>query len=174
MRLMALWELPRLVYLSISNDFDFGDQFSPDIQRFFHSFGRNLTSIVVDGLPNEIVTNIIKWSPSVQNLCLKLDQPNLYHILKPAPKLKRIQLSSLWVKPIDHDYETLVKVAEALYETENPPLQCIQLMDIANVDVVRRLDWEKWRELSEKLLQRGVRFEDQRGVSIGSRFEDGD
>jgi hypothetical protein len=158
MRLMASWELPRLVYLSISNDLDFGDQFSPDMQRFFRSFGRNLANITLRGFSNEVVTNVIKWSPSVQNLWVLLREPNLYSIQMPtAPHLQRIRLSLTKVGLIHYRYQTFVKVAETL-SAIGKPLRCIQLMDMTNVYILRQFDWEKWHELRWKLLLQGICF----------------
>jgi hypothetical protein len=162
--LIASWRLPSLVYHSLACQ---GHEFTPSLERFFRSFGHNITSLLLEHLDEEMIPSVLGHCPSVQNLLVRSGRrrEHLYNPLPPTPQLQRIQFK------VEHmDCDRFLKTVEHVYMPNSPSLHCIQLLDVTRADLFSEgnlEDSQRWRALGDNWLEKGIRLEDAHHVWIG-------
>jgi hypothetical protein len=166
---IALWNLPGLVYLSL-----LCNKFSLATEQLFRSFGHNLTSLMVEQIPHDVVRKIIRYCPSVQNLFIQYvpQAKPPYSPFPSTPNLRRIQFDGRYMLRAYCD--VFMNTVENTYMQNSPALQCIQLLDMTRADWLSNHDVEesgRRKALGDLWLDKGIRFEDQNGVLLSGDSE---
>jgi hypothetical protein len=163
---IALWNLPSLVYISLRCS----GEFSPAMEQFFHSFGPNLMSLIVEQIDDAVIRRIISYCPSVQNLSIQYvpQEKPPYYPFPPIPHLQRIQFDGRYMQ--DASCDGFVITVENRHMPNSPALRRIQLVDwLPSRDPDES---GRWKALGNQWLDKGIRLEDQNGVWLGGDGED--